>query len=117
MTDDNKLPRFDSAHGVFNQTSNPLVIVATSGTGGDILPFLTLSQGLLERGQRVLMLVPRFHEAVVQASGVPYQTFGTLDEWQSLLNDPDLWDERKGWGVIWRGLVPHIDVLRQLIQQ
>jgi rhamnosyltransferase subunit B len=99
-----------------NQTPNPLVIVATSGTGGDIFPFITVSQGLLERGHRVLMLVPRFHEAIVLASGVPYQTFGTHDEWQALLNDPDLWDERKGWGVIWNGLVPHLNAMRQIIQ-
>lgn len=117
MTGDSKQPRFDSAHDIFNGTSNPLIIVATSGTGGDISPFIMLSQGLLERGHRVLMLVPRFHEAIVLASGVPYQTFGTNDEWQALLNDPDLWDERKGWGVIWSGLVPHLGSLRKLIQQ
>ncbi len=117
MTDDNKLPMFDAPHGVFHRTSNPLVIIATSGTGGDILPFVTLSQGLLERGHRVLMLVPRFHEAFVQASGVPYQTFGTHEEFQALLNDPDLWDEREGWGVVWNGLAPHLDAMRQLIQK
>jgi rhamnosyltransferase subunit B len=100
-----------------NQTPNPLVIIATSGTSGDILPFITLSQGLLERGHRVLMLVPRFHEAIVQAAGVPYQTIGAHEEFQALLNDPDLWDERKGWGVIWNGLVPHLGALRQLIQR
>lgn len=117
MTDDNKPSKFDSAHGVLNQTPNPLVIIATSGTGGDILPFIMLGQGLLERGHRVLMLVPRLHEAIVLASEVPYQTFGTHDEWQALLNDPDLWDERKGWGVNWSGLVPHLGAMRQLIQQ
>jgi len=108
----------DKEHlAVLNQTSSPLVIVATSGTGGDILPFITLSQGLLERGHRVVMLVPRFHEAIVSASGVPYQTMGTHEEFQSVLNDPRLWDERKGWGVIWNGLVPYLGALRQLIQR
>ena len=108
----------DKKHlAALNQTSSPLVIIATTGTGGDIWPFITLSQGLLERGHRVLMLVPRFHEAVVQASEVPYQTFGTHEEFQSVLNDPGLWDERKGWGVIWNGLVPHLGALRQLIQR
>lgn len=96
---------------------NPLILVTTSGTGGDILPFITLSQGLLERGHRVRMLVPHFHEATVLASGVPYQTFGTTDEWQALLNNPDLWHERKSWGVVWNGLVPHLGAIRQLIQQ
>jgi rhamnosyltransferase subunit B len=103
--------------GVPNQSPNPLVIVATSGTGGDILPFIVLSQALQERGHRILMLLPRFHESLALASGVPYQTFGTHDEWQALLNNPDLWDERKSWGVIWSGLVPHLDAMRDLMAQ
>ena len=106
-------PELSSA---LNQTLNPLVIIATSGTGGDIFPFITLGQGLLERGHRVLMLVPRFHEAIVLSSRVPCQTFGTHDEWQVLLDNPDLWDERKGLGVVWNGLVPHLNAVRQIIQ-
>lgn len=94
----------------------PLIIVATSGTGGDIAPFLTLSGGLLDRGHSVLMLVPGFHQAVVQAAKIPCQTFGTHHEWQALLGDPNLWDERKGWGVVWSGLVPHLDAIRQIVQ-
>lgn len=117
MTDRSKPPTFTLPHGVLQQTPNPLIVVATSGTGGDILPFITLGQGLLERGHRVLMLVPQFHEAIVVAAGLPCQTFGTHGEWQVLLNDPELWDERKGWGVIWRGLVPHLGALRQFVQQ
>lgn len=83
-------PVFATAHGIFNQAQKPLVIIATSGTGGDLLPFVTLGQGLLERGNRVLMLIPRFHDATVQASGLPFQTFGTHEEFQAQQNDPDL---------------------------
>jgi rhamnosyltransferase subunit B len=100
-----------------NQFRNPLVIIASSGTGGDILPFITLGQGLHQRGHRILMLVPRFHEAMAQASGLPYQTFGTHEQFQASLDNPDLWDERKGWQVIWNGLIPHLNVIRQLIAQ
>lgn len=117
MTDRRKPPTFALPHGVLIKTPSPLIVVATSGTGGDILPFITIGQGLLERGYRVLMLVPQFHESFVLAAGVPCQTFGTHDEWQVLLNNPDLWDERKGWGVIWSGLAPHLGALRQLLHQ
>ncbi|MGE5451094.1 MAG: nucleotide disphospho-sugar-binding domain-containing protein [Acidobacteriota bacterium] len=94
----------------------PLVILATSGTAGDIRPFITLGRGLLQRGHRVMMVVPRFHEALVRASALPCQTFGTFEEWQALLDDPQLWDERKGWGVIWKGLVPHLGAIRETVQ-
>ncbi len=81
-----------------------------------MLPFVTLTQGLHHRGHRVLMLVPGFQEAVVQAAGVPYQTFGTKHEGQALLGDPGLRDERKAWGVIWKSLAPHLGAMRNLIQ-
>lgn len=105
-----------TAHGIFNQARKPLVIIATSGTGGDLLPFVTLGRGLLERRHRVVMLIPRFHQASVEASGLPFQTFGTHEQFQAQLNDPDLWNERKGWGVVWTGLAPHLDAMCQLIE-
>lgn len=80
-------------------------------------PFITLAQGLRERGHRVRMLVPGFQEASVQATGLAYETFGTPEQGQSLLNNPDLWDEQKGWGVIWSGLVPQLGALHDMVQR
>lgn len=93
-----------------------LTIVATSGTGGDVLPFITMAKGLVEQGHRVLMLIPGLQESTVQESGLPYRTFGSLAQGLAQLEDPDLWDERKGWGVIWRGLTPNLGALRELVQ-
>ena len=106
----------DALNGV-SRAPKPLVIVSTTGTGGDIQPFIRVAQGLCERGHRVLLLVPKFHEEAAEASGVPYETMGTREEFQALLNNPDLWDERKGWGVIWNGVIPHLEGLRKLIQR
>ena len=96
--------------------ATPLVIVASSGTGGDMQPFIALAQGLQQRGRRVLLLVPGWQEAAAQASRLPYQTFGSTQDGQAMLGDPGLWDERKGWGVVWNGLVPHLDAMRDLVQ-
>lgn len=94
----------------------PLVIVASNGTGGDMQPFIALAQGLRQRGRRVLLLVPGWQEAAAQASRLSYRTFGTQEEGQAMLGDPDLWDERKGWGVVWRGLVPYLGAMRDVVQ-
>lgn len=106
-----------AVHGMFSRAQDPLVIIATSGTGGDLLPFITIAQGLLARGRRVLMLVPGFQAATVHAAGLPFQTFGTHEQFQAQLSDPDLWDERKGWGVVWKGLVPHLNAICQIIER
>lgn len=117
MNDDYKTAQIAPGGRGAHTDAEPLILVATSGTGGDILPFITLSQGLLQRGRRVRMLVPRFHEPLVTAAGIPCLTFADDEAWRVLLSNPDLWDERKGWGVIWRGLVPHLGALRECIAQ
>ena len=96
-------------------TFKPLVLLLTFGTGGDLQPFVVLAAALAERGYRTLLLVPRFHEKVVQDTGLPYVTFGMHQHSQSVLDDPDLWDERKGFGVVWRGLLPSLDEVRALL--
>lgn len=80
-------------------------------------PYAALAQGLRERGHRVLMLVPAFHEALMQSEGLPYALFGSVSEFHAALNDPHLWDERKGFSVVWKGLQPHFGVLRDLVQR
>ncbi len=95
----------------------PLVIVCTTGTGGDIQPFIAVAQGLYARGHSVVLLVPGFQEGAAKAAELPYETFGTAEQFQAALNDPLLWDERKGWGVVWNAVVPHLSVLHKLVQR
>lgn len=104
-------------HNVVMTTSKPLIIVATTGTGGDILPFVALAQKLSGRGHRVVMLVPKFHESFMESQGLEYQVFGTVSEFQSALKNPNLWHERKGFGIVWKGLEPHFGVIREVVTQ
>ncbi|QJP99537.1 glycosyltransferase [Herbaspirillum rubrisubalbicans] len=95
----------------------PLLILATTGTTGDMLPFLTLGLGLQARGHRVLMVVPRFHAALFESAGLSCHGLGSVEEFQAVLDNPDLWDERKGWQVMCQAARPHIECLHQLIAQ
>ena len=97
--------------------SKPRIIVATVGTGGDIQPFVTLAQGLSGRGHQVLMLVPEFHASFVESQGLEYKSVGTVSEFQAVLENPDLWNERKGLGVVWKGLEPYLGAVRELVDQ
>jgi rhamnosyltransferase subunit B len=94
---------------------SPLIIIATAGTGGDIFPFITIARGLHQRGHRVLMVIPAFQEHTLQGTGLSYQTFGTLEEGKAVFSHPDVWDASKGWGIIWAGFVPHLDVIREVV--
>lgn len=95
----------------------PRVIVATTGTGGDILPFVTVARELCARGHQVVMLVPKFHESFMASQGLEYEVFGTVEQFRAILEDPNLWDERKGFAVVWRGLEPHFGIIRALVER
>jgi len=61
-------------------------------------PFITLGRFLQVRGHQVLMLAPAFRAALVEAAGLPCRSFSSSAAFQSMLDDPALWDERRGWG-------------------
>lgn len=111
MTDDKRLLPMSA----LVQSAQSLIIICTSGTGGDIHPFITIAQALQARGRRVLVVLPRFHEALAVAAAVPYKTLGTVEEFQAALANPLLWDERKGWQVIWNAAVVHLNALHDLV--
>lgn len=100
-----------------NPAVRPHVVVATSGTGGDIYPFVLLAHELSRRGHRVTVLAPASHASLVQAHDLDHRSFGSIEAFQALLADPELWDEKKGFGVVWRGLAPHFGVVRDLLAQ
>lgn len=98
------------------QGSKPLVLVLASGTVGDVLPLAKLALRLQARGWPVRMVVPAYHGPLVRTAGLPCQTLGTVEETQAVLDNPELWHERKGWGVLWRGAVPHLDAMREAVR-
>jgi rhamnosyltransferase subunit B len=93
----------------------PLVLLLTFGTGGDLQPFVVMAAALQARGHRTLLVVPRLHEERVQATGLAHVAFGTQAQAQQVLDDPALWDERKGFGVVWRGLLPSLGEIHALL--
>ncbi|MGR2663627.1 glycosyltransferase [Chromobacterium haemolyticum] len=103
-------------HAGADSTRGPLIIVASSGTGGDMQPFIALARGLSARGHRALLLAPALQEEAVRAAGLPYRLFSSREQGQAVLDNPDLWHERKGWDVIWNGLIPDLGALCELAQ-
>lgn len=91
------------------------MIFATSGTGGDLLPFVRLAAALQARGHSVSLLAPSLHEASLRASGLPFQLYGSPEQDQALLDNPLLWHEREGFGVVLRGLMPRLQALREQV--
>lgn len=90
----------------------PHMIVVTTGSAGDLFPFLRLALGLRERGHAVTVLAPLMHEALVHKAGV---AFHPLPADPAVLEDPDLWHPRRGFGVVWRAMLPGMAAMQAFV--
>ena len=89
----------------------PHVLLAAFGTAGDLYPFLRIARELLARGHRVTLLGLQVHAAAAASAGVPFHGLGSEEEYRATLDHPDVWDPRKGFGVLWGSMRQHIDAL------
>lgn len=90
----------------------PHIVVVTSGSAGDLFPFLRLALGLRQRGHAVTLLAPLMHEALVRQAGV---AFHPLPADPAVLEDPDLWHPRRGFGVVWRAMRQGMEGMRAFV--
>jgi rhamnosyltransferase subunit B len=91
----------------------PHIIVVTTGSAGDLFPFLRLALGLRARGHVVTVLAPLMHEALVLQAGL---AFHPLPADPAVLEDPDLWHPRRGFGVVWRAMRPGMEAMRAFVR-
>ena len=92
-------------------SARPHVLVVALGTAGDTYPFLRIARELLARGHRVTMLGIEVHADAAAAAGVPFHALGSVDEYRATLEHPDVWNPRKGFGVLWSSMRGHEDAL------
>nr|WP_256365122.1 nucleotide disphospho-sugar-binding domain-containing protein [Caldimonas brevitalea] len=85
------------------------------GTAGDMHPFLAVAACLQRRGHRITFLAPPVHEALVTRAGFGFRPLGTDAQYQAALDDPEMWDERKALGVVWRSIRPSLVATRDLV--
>ncbi len=88
-----------------NGTARPMrFIVATVGTAGDVYPFLSLALALRDKGHRVEFVTNTALAHLAEQVGLFTYGTGTVDEYQAMLDDPDLWHPRKSLQVLKRGV-------------
>lgn len=88
-------------------------VVVTTGSAGDLFPFLKLAEGLRQRGFPVTFVAPALHEPMARQPGMTFH--GTFAD-PAVLNDPDLWHPRRGFSVVWRAVRPGLRELLPIVQ-
>ncbi|UUZ47532.1 glycosyltransferase [Massilia sp. B-10] len=88
-------------------------LVVTTGSAGDLFPFLKLADGLRQRGLPVTLVAPALHAPLVRQSGLDFH--GIFAD-PATLADPDLWHPRRGFAIVWRAVRPGLKELLPLVQ-
>jgi rhamnosyltransferase subunit B len=80
------------------------IIVVAVGTAGDVHPLLGLSRTFANRGHKVSFCTNPVFGALVERCGFRFLPLGTVEEYWSAVNNPDLWKPRTSLKVLWAGV-------------
>jgi len=74
-------------------------ILTPVGSQGDVNPFIVVGRELRRRGHRVTIVAPEVFSGVASNAGLGFASDGTVEEYERITNDPDLWHPRRGLAV------------------
>lgn len=78
----------------------PHHLILCVGTAGDIHPFMRLAQTLQSLGRQVTFITNTFHARMLQGSGLPFVGLGTDADYLRVIQNPDVWDQKKGFATL-----------------
>jgi rhamnosyltransferase subunit B len=84
------------------------VLISCVGSAGDVHPFLAIGQALVRRGHAVELLASPHFQARIVAAGLGFCAYGTEADYQRILQRPDLWHARRGFGRLWQEMQPQL---------
>ncbi len=86
------------------------------GSAGDVHPFLGLGLGLRARGHDVKILTNPHFQPLCERLGFHFLPFGTVEDFNRSIADPDLWHHRKAFKyVVEIGILPYVEPLYRLL--
>ena len=76
------------------------VIMTPVGSGGDVHPYVSVARALQRRGHDVSMIVNPYFGPLLDRVGVPHVPIGTAGDYHAILDNPQLWHDRRGLRVL-----------------
>jgi rhamnosyltransferase subunit B len=82
-----------------NKPTKHTILLCTIGSAGDVNPFIAIGQDLKKRGFRVVLITSQYFETQARSVGLEFYGLGDSEDYQSIIQDPDLWSPDKGFRV------------------
>src|SRR6266542_6669783 len=99
-----------------NKPTKHTILLCTIGSAGDVNPFISIGQNLIKRGFRAVLITSQYFESQARAAGLEFFGLGSSEDYQSIIQDPDLWSPDKGFKVFAESVVfPIIEPAYEII--
>lgn len=93
------------------------ILFPTLGSSGDVIPLLNISQALNKRGYQAKLIASPVFRNIASESDVDLIPLGNEQQFNAMLNNPDLWHPTRGFSVIVKqGIIPYLRPLFEIIQ-
>ncbi|NNN00117.1 MAG: glycosyltransferase, partial [Candidatus Eremiobacteraeota bacterium] len=78
------------------------VLIYCVGSAGDVYPFIAIGESLQGRGHEVQVLTAALFRDKIERAGLGFIEAGSKEQYDEVIQNPDLWHPKKGAGVILR---------------
>jgi UDP:flavonoid glycosyltransferase YjiC (YdhE family) len=94
------------------------VLIAASGSYGDIFPFLALGRDLKRRGHDVRFFSSSYFISLAERSGLPATGIGPPEAYEAAIRDPDAFHPKKGMRLLARANLEYVpETYRRMEEQ
>lgn len=76
------------------------VLAVATGSHGDVYPLIGLARSLARRGHQVELVSNEHFRRAAEDEGLEFVAAGTSEQYGEIINDPRLWDPRRGIGLL-----------------
>ena len=93
------------------------ILLVPLGSAGDVHPFVAVGAALRQRGHLVTVITSPVFERLVRHIGLEFVPVGTAEEFDALLQDPHLWEFRRGFEVVAKAVLTATPQIYQIISE
>jgi len=93
------------------------ILFPTLGSAGDVYPLITICREMNQRGFHSTIIASPVFQTLVQESQLDFIPLGTQQQFNDLVNNPDLWHPTRGFQVVVKqGILPFLLPLMEIIR-
>ncbi len=93
------------------------VLVVPVGSAGDVHPFVRIALELQARGHDVTVVTNAYFAPLIERVGLDLEAIGTVEQFDAITANPNLWHRVHGLGVVAAGVAFGIAPLYRLIER